>query len=153
MMNFQMFVFSTCLLLTVMLAKEMEAGGCIERPAFTAILKRTLTLSKGNTIKFDTVILNQGRGYSPRTGIFTATKTGIYQISATVMSKGGAALNVYISKNGVYLMSLYGPMINGGTQTANPVLHLEEGDTVSVRSHGSHIVYGGSYTYFSAVYI
>ncbi|CAG2251010.1 unnamed protein product [Mytilus edulis] len=124
-----------------------------DRPAFTATLARTLTLMKGITIKYDTVILNQGRGYSPKTGIFTATKTGLYLISATVMSKGGAYLDAYISKNGANLMNLYGPQIHGGTKTANPVLHLEKGDKVSVRSGGSFGVYGGTYSYFSAVYI
>ncbi|VDI73280.1 Hypothetical predicted protein [Mytilus galloprovincialis] len=183
MMNFQMFVFSTCLLLTSMLAKEAETGSCPklenkifdnlvdmmvaiksgsqisgtsnekDRPAFTATLKSQLTFSPGAPIKFDTVILNQGKGYSPKTGIFTAMKAGLYLISATVMSNGGAYLKAYISKNGVNLMNLYGPKIHGGTETANPVLHLEKGDKVSVKSSGSYRVYGDNYSYFSAVYI
>ncbi|CAC5411204.1 unnamed protein product [Mytilus coruscus] len=166
-----------------MLAKEVEAGSCPklenkifdnlvdmmvaiksgsqiygtsnekDRPAFTATLKSHLTLSKDNTIKFDSVILNKGGGYSPKTGIFTATKTGLYLISATVMSYFGNVLSVYISKNGVNLMNLYGPKIHGGTETANPVLNLEKGDKVSVRSKGSFRVYGDNYSYFSAVYI
>ncbi|XP_076086343.1 complement C1q subcomponent subunit B-like [Mytilus galloprovincialis] len=183
MMNFQMFVFSTCVLLFSMLAKEVEAGSCPklenkifdnlvdmmvaiksgsqtsgtgnekDRPAFTATLTSHLTLSKDNTIKYDRVILNQGRGYSPKTGIFTATKTGLYLISATVMSNGGVALGAYISKNGANLMNLYGPGIHGGTETVSPVLNLEKGDKVSVRGSGSFKTYGNNYTYFSAVYI
>ncbi|XP_052081930.1 complement C1q-like protein 3 [Mytilus californianus] len=183
MINLQMFVFSTCLLLTSMLAKEVESGSCPklenkifdnlvdmmvaiksgsqisgtsnekDRPAFTATLKSHLTLSKDATIKYDTVILNQGKGYSPKTGIFTATKAGLYLISATVMSSGGTALGASISKNGANLMNLYGPKIHGGTETANPVLDLEKGDQVSVRSHGSYTTYGNNHSYFSAVYI
>ncbi|XP_063410440.1 complement C1q subcomponent subunit B-like [Mytilus trossulus] len=204
MMYFQMFVFSTCLLLISILAKEVESGSCPklenkifdnlvdmifaiksgsqisenkildnlvammvaiksgsqmsgrrnekDRPAFTATLTATASLKKDNTIKFDTVILNQGGGYSPKTGIFTATQTGLYLISATVMSNGGAHLGAYISKNGANLMNLYGPQIHGGTETANPVLNLEKGGKISVRSSGLFSVYGGNYSYFSAVY-
>ncbi|VDI59292.1 Hypothetical predicted protein [Mytilus galloprovincialis] len=165
-----------------MLAKEVESGSCPklenkifdnlvdmmvainlisntgrrnekDRPAFTATLKSHLTLSRGNTIKYDNVILNQGRGYSPKTGIFTATKSGLYLISATVMSNGGVALGAYISKNGANLMNLYGPGIHGGTQTVSPVLNLEKGDKVSVRGSGSFKTNGNNYSYFSAVYI
>ncbi|XP_063409963.1 EMILIN-2-like [Mytilus trossulus] len=205
MMYFQMFVFSTCLLLISMLAKEVESGSCPklenkifdnlvdmmvaiksgsqisenkivdklvdmmaaiksgsqisgkknekDRPAFTATLARTLTLTKAYPIKYDRVILNQGRGYNPKTGIFTATKSGLYLISATVMSNGGGYLDAYISKNGANLMNLHGPQIHGGTETATPVLDLEKGDKVSVRSSGSYKTYGNNYSYFSAVYI
>ena len=58
-----------------------------KRPAFTATLRGQLTLSGINAIvKFDNVILNREGGYDPKTGIFTAPRAGLYQISVTVMS-------------------------------------------------------------------
>ncbi|CAG2248892.1 unnamed protein product [Mytilus edulis] len=108
-----------------------------DRPAFTATLKSHLSLSNGAAIKFDTVILNRGGGYNPKTGIFTAKKKGLYQISATIMSQGGGELICYIAKNGSNILYLYGPRLHGGSETANPVLELKKGDKVSVKSYGS----------------
>ncbi|VDI22154.1 Hypothetical predicted protein [Mytilus galloprovincialis] len=186
MMNFNICVLSICLVKTLVLHQEVEAGTCTklegkildnlldmmvaiksgsltppslggssekDRPAFTATLKSHLSLSNGVNVKFDTVLLNRGQGYSPKTGIFTATKTGLYQISATVMSNNGDYLHCYISKNGKNLMNLYGPKLHGATETANPVLELEKGDQVSVKGVSSTKICGKHYSYFSAVYI
>ncbi|XP_063425517.1 collagen alpha-1(X) chain-like [Mytilus trossulus] len=186
MMNFNICVLSICLLMTLVLHQEVDAGSCPklegkildnlldmmvaiksgsstppklggssekDRPAFTATLKSHLSLSNGVAVKFDTVLLNRGQGYSPKTGIFTATKTGLYQISATVMSNNGDSLHCCISKNGKNLMNIYGPKIHGGTETANPVLELEKGDQVSVKGVSSTKIYGEHFSYFSAVYI
>ncbi|XP_071141543.1 collagen alpha-1(VIII) chain-like [Mytilus edulis] len=124
-----------------------------DRPAFTATLKSHLSLANGAAIKFDTVILNRGGGYNPKTGIFTAKKKGLYQISATIMSQGGGELICYIAKNGSNILYLYGPRLHGGSETANPVLELKKGDNVSVKSYGSQQINGDYFSYFSAVYI
>ncbi|XP_052086243.1 collagen alpha-2(VIII) chain-like [Mytilus californianus] len=180
MMNLQVTIFSICMVLTLMLHDEVKAESCTtlerkivhnlrnmmipikcgsqtmgvsdekDRPAFTATLKSHLSLSNGAAITFDTVILNRGGGYNPKTGIFTAKKKGLYQISATVMLRDGI---FYITKNEIKILSLYGPSLHGASETANPVLELEKGDNVSVKSYGSQKINGDYYSYFSAVYI
>lgn len=68
-----------------------------ERPAFTASLSvHTLLTRRDEIVKFDRVILNRGAGYNPRTGVFTAPSSGLYQISATIMSSGGSKVHIYM---------------------------------------------------------
>ena len=127
-----------------------------ERPAFTASLVGQLTISGRKAIvKFDNVILNRRGGYDPKTGIFTAPRTGLYQISVTIMSNAGKYVDVDIAKNDLVLLRLYGPAVHGSTQTANPVLELKSGDKVCVRKHssGSQRVFGDKYSSFSGYYI
>jgi hypothetical protein len=106
-------------------------------------------------LKFDNVILNREGCYDPKTGIFTAPRTGLYQISVTIMSDSGKALGLYIAKNDLLLLRLYGAGIHGSTETANPVLELKSEDKVSVRndSSGSQRILGGKYSSFSGYYI
>ena len=127
-----------------------------ERPAFTALLVGQPTLSGRKTIlKFDNVILNREGGYDPKTGIFTAPRTGLYQISVTIMSNAGKSVILDIAKNDLMLLMLYGPAVHGSTQTANPVLELKSGDKVCVRSHtsSSQRINGDTYSSFSGYYI
>ena len=127
-----------------------------ERPAFTASLVGQPTLSGMKTIlKFDNVILNRRGCYDPKTGIFTAPRTGLYQISVTIMSNAGKYVNLDIAKNDLVLLKLYGPAVHGSTETANPVLELKSGDKVCVRNHssGSQRIYGDKYSSFSGYYI
>ena len=87
-------------------------------------------------LKFDNVILNRRGGYDPKTGIFTAPITGLYQISVT-------------------LLNLLGPPLHGSTETANPVLELKAGDKVYVRNNisSSSRVHGDSHSYISGYFI
>ena len=127
-----------------------------ERPAFTALLVGQPTLSGIKTIlKFDNVILNRRGCYDPKTGIFTAPRTGLYQISVTIMSNAGKSVILDIAKNDLMLLRLYGPAVHGSTQTANPVLELKSGDKVCVRSHtsSSQRINGDTYSSFSGYYI
>ena len=127
-----------------------------KRPAFTATLNGQPTLSGTNAIvKFDNVILNREGGYDPKTGIFTAPRAGLYQISATVMSANGKDLTLDIVTNKQVLLYLYGSRLHGSTETANPVLELRSGDKVFVKngSSGSQLINGNHYSYFSGYFI
>ena len=106
-------------------------------------------------VKFDNVYLNREGGYDPKTGIFTAPRAGLYQISATVMSANGKELVLHIVKNKQVLLYLYGARLHGSTETANPVLGLKLGDKVFVRncSSGPQLINGNHYSYFSGYFI
>ncbi|CAC5375190.1 unnamed protein product [Mytilus coruscus] len=156
-------LMSLILIGTFVMYSEVEAGGsCLRlggnnRPAFTATLNtHPLTLSGNNVIaKFDNVILNRGDGYDPKTGKFTAPKSGLYQFSFTIMSNGGSELHMVVVKNGNSIMKLYGSKIHGATETANPVLELKEGDCVYL-THGvsaSQQMVGHHYSHMSGYYI
>ncbi|XP_076115809.1 cerebellin-3-like [Mytilus galloprovincialis] len=182
-MNVHVFVYGICLVLTLIQHKGVEARSCTNLenkmfnnlldmmvaikskcrtsggptvqggPAFTATLSYHFSLTKDAAIKFNSVLLNRGGGYNPNTGIFTATKKGLYKFSATIMSNDGKQVHSYISKNGRKLMNLYAPKIHGATDTASPVLELNKGDKVSVNGYYSEQVYGRHYSFFSAFYI
>jgi hypothetical protein len=106
-------------------------------------------------LKFDNVILNREGGYDPRTGIFTAPRTGLYQISVTIVSNAGKNLDLYIAKNNLVLLKLYGAAVHGSSQTTNPVLELKSGDKISVKndSYGTQHIFGNNYSSFSGYYI
>ena len=59
-------------------------------PAFTAVVAKDFTPEINQIIKFDVVKLNEEGGYSPSTGIFTAPRSGLYMLSATVRSTSGS---------------------------------------------------------------
>ena len=127
-----------------------------ERPAFTASLVGQPTISGRKAIvKFDKVILNRRGCYDPKTGIFTAPRTGLYQISVTIMSNAGKYVILDIAKNDLMLLMLYGPAVHGSTQTVNPVLELKSGDKISVKndSYGTQHIFGNNYSSFSGYYI
>lgn len=59
-------------------------------PAFFATLSPNFTL-KGidDVIMFDRVKLNRGGAYNSSTGVFTATKPGIFHFSCTIVAEHG----------------------------------------------------------------
>uniref|UniRef100_A0A665V1Y6 Cerebellin 18 n=1 Tax=Echeneis naucrates TaxID=173247 RepID=A0A665V1Y6_ECHNA len=63
------------------------------RVAFTASMSsRTKCLgplTRNNPIPYDIISLNQGGGYNPALGIFTAPRSGVYSFSFSVYSKLG----------------------------------------------------------------
>jgi hypothetical protein len=125
-----------------------------ETSLYSIINRQTLSGMK-TILKFDNVILNREGGYDPRTGIFTAPRTGLYQISVTIVSNAGKNLDLYIAKNNLVLLKLYGAAVHGSSQTTNPVLELKSGDKISVKndSYGTQHIFGNNYSSFSGYYI
>ncbi|XP_049925133.1 complement C1q and tumor necrosis factor-related protein 9-like isoform X3 [Epinephelus moara] len=78
-----------------------------DRPvAFTAKLNIDNSYpQQPGILKFATVLLNEGGGYSPNTGIFTCPMDGLYHfmVHMTVYGRGQCAL----LKNGEKVVSLY----------------------------------------------
>lgn len=72
--------------------------------------------------------------------MFTAPKTGLYQISATVMSSHKKSLHVYLWQNDVRMVSLFsGEGYNEAT--ANMVLNLKKDDRVYLKARGRGTIY------------
>ncbi|XP_071181959.1 collagen alpha-1(X) chain-like [Mytilus edulis] len=127
-----------------------------DRPAFTVSLTtHEPTITGKVPIKFNNVILNRRGGYDPSTGYFTVPQTGLYHISATIMSRNGATFHASLDKNGQDIVLMYGTKINGGNESTNIVLELTKGDKVCVKHYvsGSEVIHGYGYCYFSGYYI
>ncbi|XP_063397919.1 collagen alpha-1(X) chain-like isoform X2 [Mytilus trossulus] len=131
---------------------QIKDGG----PAFTVSLTTGEPRITGNVpIKFNHVILNRRSGYDPSTGYFTVPLTGLYQISATIMSRNNGPFHASLNKNGHDIVLLYGTEINGANESANVVVELTKGDKVCVKHSGSgtEVIHGYGYCYFSGYYI
>ncbi|XP_052105938.1 complement C1q subcomponent subunit A-like isoform X2 [Mytilus californianus] len=100
--------------------------------AFTASLSATKSIGSGAVVKFDKVWTNEGKGYDPNSGIFTAPRKGFYQISATTMSPNGKYFYSYLMKNNEKNVGVYtGKGFHTGS--ANIVLKLKKGDRVYIK--------------------
>ncbi|CAC5402909.1 unnamed protein product [Mytilus coruscus] len=101
--------------------------------AFTASLSAAKPIGSDEVVKFDKVWTNEGKGYYPNSGIFTAPRKGFYQISATTMSTLGKHFHSYLMKKknektvGLYTGQGY------HTGSANIVLKLKKGDRVYIK--------------------
>ena len=112
-------------------------------------------LGVNQNIIFDTVLTNVGGSFNVNHGIFTVPHSGIYLISATVLSWVDTEVHACIMVNGKRTVSIFGHGSAGrheqGTQVA--VLQLAVGDTVTVENIDTPDtpVYGNRYTSFTGV--
>ena len=89
----------------------------------------------GEIVKFDQVWTNNKNCYNPTTGVFTAPKAGLYQVSATVASSKHKSLLANLHQNENRLVSLYaGPGYDEAT--VNTVLNLKKNDRVYLKAEG-----------------
>ncbi|CAG2187994.1 C1QL [Mytilus edulis] len=123
--------------------------------AFTASLSAAKSIGINEVVKFDKVWTNEGNGYHPNSGVFTAPKAGFYQISATIMSPNGKYFHSYLMKNNKQTVGMY-PGRGHHTGAANIVLKLKKGDRVYIK-HASNTesIYSDSnhYSMFSGFLI
>ena len=92
----------------------------------------------GEIVKFENVWTNNKNCYNPTTGVFTAPKTGLYQVSATVMSSSSKALYAHLWQNENRLVAFYAAA-GYNEATANTLLNLKKNDRLYLK------VKGGSY--------
>jgi hypothetical protein len=90
----------------------------------------------GEIVKFENVWTNNKNCYNPTTGVFTAPKTGLYHVSATVMSTSSKALYVHLWQNENRLVALYA-VAGYNEATANTVLNLKKNDRLYLKVKGS----------------
>jgi hypothetical protein len=83
----------------------------------------------GEIVKFEKILTNNKNCYNPTTGVFTAPKTGLYQVSATVMSSNLKMLHVHLWQNEKPLVALYAA-VGYNESTANTSLEPNNRNTV-----------------------
>ena len=114
---------------------------------------RNASSTGGDPIRWNIVVLNKGGGYNPSTGLFTAPISGVYNISFSSHSQGGA-MNVRLTRNG--------SEVDGGWSYVNAVsyntsksmvFNLKQGETVGVRLNSGGFFGLNGYNNFSGFYI
>jgi hypothetical protein len=143
------------------------------QPAFLAYLSATASDVTGDgtsyTIVFNTEVFDQSDDYNNSTGIFTASVTGRYFLSAVVqlvgdVSGGTESFGTIVTSNRLYYFS-FNPTLrrlagyyganNCITYSAAVVVDMDASDTAKIQmfcQNGSKVndIYGGeAYTYFS----
>ena len=101
-------------------------------PAFTASSTVAKDMVAGEIVKFDKVLTNNKNCYNPTTGVFTAPITGLYQVSATVMSSSSKSLYVHLWQNENSMVALYAAA-GYNEATVNTVLNLKKNDRLYLK--------------------
>lgn len=104
---------------------------------FVAQLSREILISTNKIIVFDKDQLNEGRGFDPHTGVFTAIARGIYTFSASIESTN-CDVRGAIYRNNEQFAHIAGHFVDreGALGSATSYVHLDEGDRVWVQWMG-----------------
>lgn len=117
-------------------------------PAFAAYRVSSQSLSVNEVVKFDKVWTNNGNGYDPSSGVFTAPMAGLYHFAAVVMTVEGGNLYVRLFKNNTKITSSYTTEKGYKTGTFDVVLKLDKGDKIYLKSgHGSQSIFSNNDNY------
>ncbi|XP_033746426.1 complement C1q-like protein 2 isoform X1 [Pecten maximus] len=95
-------------------------------------------VTEGEGIIFQTIITNDGLGYSGSSGIFTCPVEGMYVFSVTIVTIQNKLLECSLEKNGRMVGRVYSGVEhfhNSGSMTV--ILHLNAGDHVNVHVYRS----------------
>ncbi|XP_076084054.1 uncharacterized protein LOC143054862 [Mytilus galloprovincialis] len=108
-----------------------EATNAANMVGFTAVLTEDVKLGPLQTIVYDKVITNIGKGYDSNHGHFIAPVSGLYIISATSHSCNSEIWSEIV-KNKVQLAAMYGYSYDFASHTL--VVSLKQNDQVWVRT-------------------
>lgn len=99
-------------------------------------------------VKFDKVWTNNGNGYDPSSGVFTAPMAGLYHFAAVVMTEDGKNLYVRLFQNNTKITSSYTTDKGYKAGTFDVVLKLEKGEKIYIKSgHNSQSIFSNSDNY------
>lgn len=93
--------------------------------------------SHSGELKLADVLVNEGQGYSPETGVFTCPREGFYYFCVHVSVYGRAQCGIF--QNGEKVVSLYHttlPEKSSQVASVSSVIRLARHDRVSVRLWG-----------------
>ncbi|VDI41239.1 Hypothetical predicted protein [Mytilus galloprovincialis] len=126
-----------------------------QKPAFHVNLSHILRgLSSDQIVKFDKVVTNVGKPYSPETGKFTAPRDGTYTFSWTCLTPPGSKFETRLAINNNHIS---GNRANAETikqyvqTTKNAVVQMKKGDVATVRvlSVTGLTLHGSNYNFSS----
>lgn len=121
-------------------------------PAFRAVVGGATTGTGTGTVVCDNEVLDDGGGYDSTTGVFTAPRAGVYQLSFITSGARTGIANISMVKNGVISLGTVQIIIN---HTGSIVLTevLAAGDMVEVTRNQTTDLFGtqadGPFTVFS----
>ena len=118
---------------------------------FSAFATRSINIGFGYaTLIFDRVTINEGQGYSGRTGVFTCPISGFYVFTWTLQTIANKSLNSYIVKNGgnksTRFCDIDAKTSSRASASNTEVMHLTKGDRVYIQGGG----YLSSHDYVSS---
>ncbi|XP_076436729.1 cerebellin-3-like [Babylonia areolata] len=113
-----------------------------------------VTVLSNSSCKFDRVLINEGGGYDPSTGQFTAPQAGLYSFSLHVVGgdhDGFTNLALQTGNQTVAVAFTEGQRIDSNDQgSCSAVLRLKQGQQVRViLEYGNPLIWGSNLSSFS----
>ncbi|XP_052703139.1 EMILIN-2-like [Crassostrea angulata] len=114
-----------------------DSSNTLRIVSFSVNLKsKPLTLGAGQTVKYNTVLTNDGNGYDDRTGVFTCPVAGTYMFVVDSLSKATTLLHLNVNK--ITVGRLYVSYVHGGDtyvqMSRTVIVKLKSGDHVKVEN-------------------
>jgi hypothetical protein len=114
---------------------------------------------EGNTIIFESVLVDKGNGYNPSTGYYTFPIDGYYEVLLRgVNGNDGGGIHIYMYRNGSFQTpNSYTRAYNGATGTYKPVIihyidYYTAGETIHAQVLGGYFN-RNAYNSFSVKYL
>ncbi|CAG5125212.1 unnamed protein product, partial [Candidula unifasciata] len=141
------FILAICTVLSVVHGQDVAVVG------FSAGIPETKTIAKDEIVKFPQVFANHGNGYDNSTGIFTATKPGLYYFTLSAVSQKQKAFGFKLYYNEAHTFKIYGVGSDPSVMGANSILlRLKSRDRVYVKTFFESHIFGdseGTYAIFN----
>ena len=108
------------------------------RVSFSAnVFSGHLTLGAGQTVKYDNILTNNGKGYNSKTGVFTCPLAGTYLFVVDSLSHPGIWLKLKVNNHEVARLHVSPRIKDRWTLTQisrTVILNLKSGDQVEVEN-------------------
>ncbi|XP_061172493.1 complement C1q-like protein 2 [Saccostrea echinata] len=120
--------------------------------SFSVYVRATaLTVGKGQTIKYDEIMTNDGNGYDDRTGVFVCPVTGTYMFVVDTLCQADTWLAIKVNRT--YVANVHMRLHNSsiwGQISRTVIVKLNRGDHVKVDNVGqSTAISHGGYSGFT----